>query len=153
MDPTALAARGNGAMVRQLRAIFNTISRAAGLATAEWTLVATAPIPEPPEEPPAFVAPTSGQIKFDVTDPAEAEHLYLANQTVNGVDLASILGVLLKVGQRVYIQDKDDAAVYAVYTITVITAETDYYDLTVTPGTAAGVLPYDRVLVSVLPAA
>jgi Chaperone of endosialidase len=70
-----------------------------------WTFNATITTP-----------PAAGEIRFNQTNQATVTLVYVSNTTSDGVDLKHLLPKLVS-GQRLYIQDIDTGAKYAVYAI------------------------------------
>jgi hypothetical protein len=77
-------------------------------------------------------APASGTIRFNNASPVAATVVYISNTTKSGADLATGL-MNTPVGSILYIQEWDNSAFYAEFTVTTQTAQTGYVQFQVTP--------------------
>ncbi len=83
--------------------------------------------------------PGAGQFRLNNTTIASATALYISDETENGVDFSTILGVL-NIGDEIYLQNGEDATEGALVTVTSITDNGTWYNYGITvndTGTAA----------------
>lgn len=85
--------------------------------------------------------PTSNQVRFNAAHPYTAvTRVWVRNMTTDGQDAHAAL-MLLLMGSRIYIQDKNDHTLWAEFTITADPiSQVDYVELTVTWKTNGGAL-------------
>jgi hypothetical protein len=97
--------------------------------------------------------PTGSQIRGNNATFTSSTKLWIAETTVDGLDVSVGLG-RIKAGFQVYVQDYDNSAVFAVFNVTADSTDSGTYrEVTVALATSAGTIPAGKVAVQTLSSA
>jgi hypothetical protein len=97
--------------------------------------------------------PTGSQIRGNNATFSSSTKLWIMEVTVDGLDVTVGLG-RIKAGFQVYIQDYDNAAVYAVFNVTADATDSGgYWEVTVALASSAGTIPAGKVALQTLSSA